>query len=441
MSCGSLHTALAHFLPPELWKPAHQAAPARGTASRWALHPLLWTLLCLSWLGGDSVEEKFATARAAYVACHQHDRRPGRTLAGFLAALTRLPVAVLRALAHGVRARLAARFDAALRLHGFLPIACDGSRLACPRSAELQQRLGEAGKADSAPMLYLTALVLLPVGLLWSWRLGKGTASEHDHLRRLLPTLPPRALLVADAFYLGYELFQAILKANASFVVRMSSRAHLYTLAEVALERFQQGEVYYWPEDARDAGQPPLHARLVRVRGQKADVWLLTNVLDPVQLSHQTVAQIYRWRWGVEGLFRVYKQMLKKVKLQSRTVALVHREAEGALLALQLLLAVAAQEVCRGRQFVVILGSPRQVLLHLRGEITGLLRRLGPRQFRDYQERLAHVRTGERPRRRGKVRQEWPRRKDHVPPKPPKLRVMDEALKAKMAKVLQNLKA
>ena len=36
--------------------------------------------------------------------------------------------------------------------------------------------------------------------------------------------------------------------------------------------------------------------------------------------------------------FRTYKRTLGKVKLQSRTVALVHREVEGSLLAVQLLL-------------------------------------------------------------------------------------------------------
>ena len=433
---------LSHFLPPEVWKQAHQVYQPAHTPSRWTLHPLIWMLLTLSWVGGDSQEEKFAAARAAYVGCHQRDRRPGATLAGFLKALSNVPMYVFRALARGVRARLEARFVERLRINGFLPVACDGTRLNCPRSEELQQRLGEAGKADACPMVYLTALVLLPLGLPWSWCLGKGTASEHDHLRRLLPTLPRQSLIVADAFYLGYELFQSIVRAPAFFLVRMSSRACLYTLDQVCLERFREGVVYYWPETtARDKGLPPIQARLLRIRGQGADVWLLTNVLDPKQLSHQIAGQLYRWRWRNEGLFRVYKRMLGKVKLQSRTVAAVHREAEVSLLALQLLLAMAAEEIVRGKKIVVIVDSPRRLLLRLRGEITGLLRSLGPRQFTEYQRMLTVVRSQARQRSSAKVRQEWPRRKEHKPPKPPKIRVMDEALKTKLAKVLQDAAA
>ncbi len=40
--------------------------------------------------------------------------------------------------------------------------------------------MGKAGKEDSAPTLWLTAIVHLRYGLLWGVAtLGKGTASEH----------------------------------------------------------------------------------------------------------------------------------------------------------------------------------------------------------------------------------------------------------------------
>lgn len=435
---GVLDAALAHFLTPHVWKQAHQAARSCATSSRWTLQPLLWVLLTMTWGTGQSQEERFATARAVYVAHHQRTRRPGTTLAGFLKALARVPMPVLRALALGVRQRLGVLWVDALRVGGWVPLACDGSRVECPRSAELQQRLGEAGKPGSAPSIYLTTLVLLPLGVVWSWCWGKGTASEHHHLRQLLRTLPRQALLVADACYLGYELFAAILKTptQAAFLVRLSSRAYLYTLEQVPLTAWTTGLVYYWPTAVQEKGLPPLSARLVRIKGPKADVWLLTSVLEPQQLSHAMVGQIYRWRWRNEGLFRDYKRLLQKVKLSSRTVALVHREAEGSMLALQLLLALAVRTPAR--QGGALPGSPRRELLRLRGAILAALRRLGPRQFAAYQRMLTVVRNQARPQRvSAKVRQEWARRKEHKPPKPPKLRVMSDALKAKLAKVLE----
>jgi len=427
----SFTSALTRFLTPQVWKQAHQLHAPKKAASRWDLHPLLMVLLLMTWTSGDSEAERFATARAFYVARHQHSRRPGQSLSGFQQALAKLRLAVLHALFAAIRQGLTACYQRYWHSGGFVVMACDGSRLECPRSAELEKRLGCCSKERSAPMLYVTALVLLPAGLLWSWVVGPGTASEHEHLRQMLSTLPRCTLLVADCCFQGYQLYRDILQAKASFLVRLSSKTHLYVDRQQPLERFREGIVYYWPKTAHEHGQPPLKLRLICVRGRKRqDVWLLTNVLSPQRLSRQQAAEFYRWRWQIEGTFRTYKRTLPKIKLCSRTEALVYREAEVSLLALQLLLAQQVRRQRYGSQVVLRLGSARQGLLQVRSEITTLIgSQLGPRQRRWYQEQLAEVRGGGPGR---KVRRQWPRRKDHKPPKAPKLRVMPQRLKAKM---------
>jgi hypothetical protein len=59
--------------------------------------------------------------------------------------------------------------------------------------------------------------------------LAKRLNRERSHLQALLPTLPPAALIVADAGYNGYALAQAIVAAGAAFLIRMSSKDRLYT--------------------------------------------------------------------------------------------------------------------------------------------------------------------------------------------------------------------
>lgn len=113
----SFHDCLSQFLTPQVWKQAHQAWRPEYSPPRWALQPLVWVLLSMAWCCGDSHDERFATARAVYVAAHQRSRRPGSTLAGFLQALAKLPMPVLRALARGVRERLDAQFVEALRIN------------------------------------------------------------------------------------------------------------------------------------------------------------------------------------------------------------------------------------------------------------------------------------------------------------------------------------
>ena len=387
----------------------------------------------MTWCCGDSQPERFETAKAFCTACLPKRRRPGRTVQGFQKALAKLPTRVLRVIAAGIRQTLASRLAACWFDEGFIAIGCDGSRVECPRTAELEQRLGQAGKDGSAPTIWVTALVHLRLGLPWAWRLGKGTASERSHLLQMLALLPPAALLVADAGYFGFQLTNQLVHQKISFLLRMSSNVTLYTMEQVALERFREGLVYYFPGQKHQREQPLL-LRLMRIRGRrkKNDVWLLTNVLENNRLSAATAARFYRWRWENEGQFRAYKRTLAKVKMVSRSVRLVHREAEGSLLALQLMLAqgvLAQRPVARGAAEPVC--SPRKVLLVIRQEMYGLLKRGHAR----YYERLQQAKRERRERTSAKANRSWPRRKPHEAPKPPRLLKLTAKQKALISRL------
>jgi hypothetical protein len=430
--------SIREFLTPEVLKQAQRARHSRRRSPRWQVQPLLFVLLTMTWTVGDSTAECFETARAFYVACHASRKRPGQTLPGFQAALSKMPVGVLRSVATAIRCQLLVKLGDRLLTAGWNVLGCDGSRVECPRSVELEQRLGKAGKDQSAPAVWVTALVHLRSGLLWAWRVGKGTASEQAHLLQLLKCLPANALLVTDAAYHGYRLAQEILDAGASFLVRVSSKVWLYTDEHQPLETFQEGIVYYWPMERQELQEPPLKLRLIRVRSPKCkhDVWLLTNVLSTQRLSAAMAGQFYRWRWENEGLFRTYKQTLKKVKLVSRTVRLVHREAEGSLLAVQLMLAQAALKLhpCQSLWDEPVMASPRQVLVEIRREIRDACP--APRRAA-FTCRLAKATRERRQRQSNKAARVWPRRKPHKPPKPPRLHTLTDEQKALRDQLLE----
>jgi len=432
----SLLDCFRYFLTPQLWKQVLSALrPSK--ASRWQAQPPLFVLLVTTWCAGDSLHERFETARAFYVASYQKRRRPGATCEGFHKALARVPLPALRLVGAAIRRRLAQALAGRLAVGGFVPFGCDGSRLQCPRSQQLEGRLPGGSNGEAPPQVWVTALVHLSLGVLWSWRLGKGTASERQHLRCLLATLPPGALLVAGAGYVGYELLQALAAARLSFLIRVSSQAPLYVAYRPSLKRYREGLVYYWPQWAQRKELPPVPVRLLRLRGRKADVCLITNVLEEGRLPRKAAGRFYRWRWRNEGLFRAYKRTLGKVKLLSRTVALVHREMEGSLLAVQLLLAQGAVALQRADAAVVRLPSPRKVLLAVGAEIRDVTGRyLGPRQRRAYWQRLREARWVARRRRGNKVRRPWPSRLPHRPPAAPKILKMGTDLKRLLEQTL-----
>jgi Transposase DDE domain len=431
----SLPDSLREFLTPALWK---QARSRRGAcrSSRWMTQPLILTLLVMTWSCGDSQAERFETARAFCVVYLPRRRRPGRTVDGFQKALARLPMAALRTVAAGLRQTLRTRLADRWTHDGFVPLGCDGSRVECPRAAELERRLGQAGKAGSAPTVWVTALVHLRLGLPWAWRLGQGTASERGHLLQLLAVLPAAALVVADAGYFGYELCRRLVAGRVNFLLRMSSNVTLYTAERVRLEKFREGWVYYWPGQKQRPDDEPLLLRLIRVRARKRqnDVWLLTNVLGPERLPAAVAARLYRWRWESEGQFRAYKRTLDKVKLVSRTVRQVHREAEGSLLALQLLLAQGACAMPKAAAAAEAPAcSPRRVLLLIRQELHGPVHRR-----ESFGRRLQQACRQQRPRTSAKAVREWPRRKPHKPPGPPEILTLTAKQKARIQRLMQR---
>jgi hypothetical protein len=247
----------------------------------------------------------------------------------------------------------------------------------------------------------------------------------------MLLWLPAATMLVADAGYVGYEVLAALLsRATLSFLIRMSSNATFYNEELAPLSEFREGIVYYWPIRQQERKQPPIQGRLMRIHSDrhKIDVWLFTNVLDPQQLSLETAGLYYRLRWENEGFFRTYKRTLKKITLMSRTVRLVHREAEASMIATQLLL-------CRGAlamplpkaNALPIMCSPRRVLLEARRDMAGQ-----PGLREPFTERIARAERERRSRTTPKQKREWPRRKAHKPPQPPILLRLTESQKARL---------
>jgi hypothetical protein len=384
------------------------------------------------WAAGDSPHERFGAARAFFVA-HFHDKRraPGETAEGFFAALARLPCRVLRAFAQALRRRLAVLLGPFLRVDGFIPFGCDGTRLACPRTRELERYLGHDPKSDAPPQVWLTALVHLRLGVPWAWLLGKSDASEREHLLRLLPTLPAGSLVVTDAGYQGYEMMAALGAAGVGALMRVSSQTLLYYCEDpIDPAAWADGLVYWWPGAARAAKLEPLVVRLMRVSSStgESEVWMASNVLDRERLPLEAAGRFYRMRWESEGFFRTYKQAMGKVKLTARSVSLIHREAEGSLLAVQLLLAMGAWAVANSGEAGEAACSPASVLKEIRYEMDGNPKKL--RRRGRFPDRLRRCVRDRKPRKSPKVRRPWPKRKSHRPPKPAKLRVMTGNVKA-----------
>lgn len=103
---------------------------------------------------------------------------------------------------------------------------------------------------------------------------------------------------------MGYELWQALLRAGHHFVIRVGANVRL--LRQLGWVREHAHVVYLWPDSAARKRQPPLVLRLVVVQDGKQPMYLVTD-LPQTRLSNRQVATIYGARWGVEVFFRTFR--------------------------------------------------------------------------------------------------------------------------------------
>jgi hypothetical protein len=371
----------------------------------------------MSWDEGQTLAARWDHACTAAHQLHGHWKL-GESYSGFTQALARetprLVAAVTRRFRQAMQALPRHRWECG----GWAAFAVDGSRLETPHTVANETGLGCAGKEKTAPQVFLTTVWHLGLGLPWDFRVGPGTDSERRHASEMVGQLPPRALLVADAGFPGYELCRQLLCGGRSFLLRVGGNIRL--LKELGYYKRERGDtVYLWPDKRQYGGHDkPLVLRLIRLREGKQRVYLVTDVLDRRRLTDAQARRLYRARWGEEVFFRSYKQTLARRKLLSRTPATCLAESQWTLLGLWLLglmsvSAIAARggdpkawSVAASRDLV------RQALRDERPRQRGRqpLRELLARALKD-----SYRRTG------AKAARNYPRKKKEKPPGPPRI--------------------
>lgn len=161
----------------------------------------------------------------------------------------------------------------------------------------------------------------------------------------MLRELPENSLITADAGFVGYDFWKAILAAGQNFVIRVGGNVRL--LKQLGCAREHDHIVYLWPDKVAKKKQPPMVLRLIVVHNGKYPVYLVTN-LNKTQLSDRQAATIYVARWGIEVFFRTLKQTFGRRKLCSRSADNAKLELDWSLLALWCVCLLGQRELAEG---------------------------------------------------------------------------------------------
>jgi hypothetical protein len=255
------------------------------------------------------------------------------------------------------------------RVGGWLPLAVDGSRVSTPRTALNEQAFCAPNYGRSAcakhrakkrrqrkvprrktksqpvkPQIWLTLIWHMGLRLLWCWRTGPSNSSERAHFQDLLKTgkFLLKTLFCGDAGFVGYDFWKSIADHGHHFLMRVGSNVTL--IRKLGYCRESHNIVYCWPDKAARKKQPPLVLRLISLRLGRTPIYLVTNILDPSELTDETACQLYQLRWGIELQFRTLKQTFGRSKLRSKTPERALRELDWSLLGLWMIQLFAVKE-------------------------------------------------------------------------------------------------
>jgi len=417
----ALRQAMSFFLTAPLFSALSTLAPGWDRKLGWTLRQVIFQCLLMAFEPSATLTDRFTGARRVLRQMFGGAKAPGKTYQGLVEARRKISGKQRRYLKKHLRQchrRIARDYWSH---EGWEAFAVDGSRVETARTLANEKALGCAGRTKTGPQLSLTVLYQMGTGLPWDWQIGRGTRSERDHLRALIQTLPEKALLVADAGFVGYDLFQGLLARNLSFLIRVGANVRLLTHL-LDLEVRTRGDlVFLWPQGKRHL--EPLVLRLIKLeKANRSPVYLVTNVLDDERLADRTAAALYRARWGVELFFRSFKRTLDQYKMRSLSPREARQELFWAMVGHLLLglMSVDAMTIQgqdpRSLSAAGALRTIRQALIE-----TKRWRRKG-----DLRVLLRHAKKDRYTRTRSKQARNWPHKKNDPPAGTPKIRPATE---------------
>jgi hypothetical protein len=327
----------------------------------WTPHGLTAAALLWAWSDEATLTARFEAARKVAIRSLGLTELTARTYQAFLKLLRAWTGVLAAALVLALRRRMQAELADRFLVGGYAVFGADGSRLELPRTTSNERRFAprpkrpkaprrhgrsrrraarprtaraEAARAKkvNSPQMWLTVMFHVGPGLPWDWRTGPTDSSERDHLRQMIAALPAGAVVTADAGFVGYEYWKALLDSGREFLIRVGANVRL--LKHLGYARERAGLVYLWPDREAARRQPPWVLRLVVARGPRHVVYLVTSVLEAEALADEQVIALYRLRWGVELFYRQFKQTFGRRKLRSHCGANAEVEASWSLLGL-----------------------------------------------------------------------------------------------------------
>lgn len=219
-------------------------------------------------------------------------------------------------------------------------VSLDGGALDVADTADNERAFGRpaASRGASAyPQLRLVSLVENGTHVLFGTQCGAYGESEVSLAHKIVASLEPTMLCLADRNFFSFELWSKAQTPGADLLWRVKKNLRL--ACEKRLPDGSYLSTLYRSEKDRRQRRNGMVVRVMEYRlegvaGAEPLYRLLTTILDPEQAPAEELAALYHERWEIETALDELKTHLRgsKVVLRSKTPDLVRQEFYGLLM-------------------------------------------------------------------------------------------------------------
>jgi hypothetical protein len=220
-------------------------------------------------------------------------------------------------------------------------VSLDGSTLDVADTMENDEAFGRPGASRGAsafPKIRFVALLENGTHVLWAAPMDPYATDELTLAEKVIPSLRPGMLCMADRFFPSYKLWRMAAKTGADQLWRTRHNARLDVEKRLP-DGSYLSQIYASTSDRRN-GRNGIIVRVIDYRlkdvAEAEPLYrLITTILDPQQAPAKELAALYHERWEIETTLDELKTHLRgaQIVLRSKTPELVRQEFFGLMMA------------------------------------------------------------------------------------------------------------
>jgi len=220
-------------------------------------------------------------------------------------------------------------------------VSLDGSTLDVADTADNDQAFGRPGSSRGSsafPKIRFVALLENGTHVLWGAHMDRYATDELTLAEKVIPSLRPGMLCMADRFFPGYKLWRMAAKTGADLLWRVRQNARLEVEKRLA-DGSYLSRIYASTKNRRKKRNGivvrVIEYRLKDVADAEPMYRLTTTILDHEKAPAKELAALYHERWEIETTLDELKTHLRgaQIVLRSKTPELVRQEFFGLLMA------------------------------------------------------------------------------------------------------------